>query len=59
MKPETIDPAQAERSAPAARSEMTTAEFNAMMQAGLSDAKADRSRPASAVFAELRKSIRA
>lgn len=58
MKPETIDPAQAERSAPAARNEMTNAEFNAMMQAGLSDAKADCSRPASAVFEELRKSIR-
>ena len=58
MKLETANPAQTERSAPAARNEMTTAEFNAMMQVGLSDAKADRSHPATVVFAELRKSIR-
>lgn len=43
--------------APVARDEMTDAEFHAMMQAGLEDAKADRSRPASEVFAELRRGL--
>ena len=42
--------------APVARDEMTDAEF-AMMQAGMEDAKADRSRPASEVFAELRRGL--
>ena len=32
-------------------------EIHAMMQAGLEDAKADRSRPASEVFAELRRGL--
>lgn len=43
--------------APVARDEMTDAEFHAMMQAGLEDAKADRSRPASEVFSELRRGL--
>lgn len=36
---------------------MTTAEFNSIMETGLSQAKADRSRPASEVFADLRREI--
>ena len=43
--------------APVARDEMTDAEFNAMMQTGLNAAKADRSRGASEVFADLRRGL--
>ena len=43
--------------APVARDEMTDAEFNAMMQNGLSAAKTDRSRGASKVFADLRRGL--
>ena len=43
--------------APVARDEMTDAEFNAMMQNGLSAAKTDRSRRASEVFADLRRGL--
>lgn len=43
--------------APVARDEMTDAEFNAMMQNGLSAAKTDRSRGASEVFADLRRGL--
>lgn len=39
------------------RDEMDDAAFNAMMQAGMDDAKAGRSRPAGEVFAELRRGI--
>ena len=42
---------------PVARDEMTGKEFNAMMQTGLEAAKADRSRPASEVFADLRREL--
>ena len=44
-------------SAPVARDEMTDAEFNAMMQTGLNAAKADCSRDASEVFADLRRGL--
>jgi addiction module RelB/DinJ family antitoxin len=44
--------------APLARDEMDTTAFDAMMQTGLDEAKADRSRPAADVFAELRREIR-
>ncbi|MEG0689086.1 MAG: type II toxin-antitoxin system RelB/DinJ family antitoxin [Hungatella sp.] len=44
-------------SVPTARDEMNTTAFNAMMQKGFDDAKADRSRPAADVFAELRQGI--
>lgn len=40
-----------------ARDEMNTPAFNAMMQRGLDDAKADRSRPVAEVFSELRREI--
>lgn len=43
--------------APAARDEMDTASFNAMMQSGLDEAKSDLSRPAAEVFAALRREI--
>lgn len=43
---------------PVARDEMTGAEFDAMMQTGLSQAKAGLSRPAAEVFAELKREIR-
>jgi addiction module RelB/DinJ family antitoxin len=43
--------------APMARDEMGSAVFNAMMQRGLDEAKADNSRPASDVFSELRREI--
>jgi DNA-damage-inducible protein J len=43
--------------APMARDEMDSAVFNAMMQRGLDEAKADNSRPASDVFSELRREI--
>ena len=39
------------------RVEMTDAEFNAMMQDGLSAAKADHSSAASEVFADLRREL--
>ena len=39
------------------RAEMTDAEFNAMMQDGLSAAKADHSSAASEVFADLRREL--
>ena len=44
-------------SSPVARDEMGTIEFNAMMQKGLDDAKADRSKPVADVFRELRQEI--
>lgn len=37
---------------------MTTAEFNSIMDTGLSQAKADQSRPASEVFADLRQELK-
>ena len=40
---------------PAARDEMTAAEFDAMMQRGLAQAKADDARLAADVFADLRR----
>lgn len=43
--------------APLARNEMDTAAFDAMMQTGLAEAKADCSRPAAEVFAELKREI--
>ena len=43
---------------PAARDEMDTAAFDAMMERGLDEAKADRSRDASDFFAELREELR-
>lgn len=42
---------------PVARDEMSVTEFNAMMERGLKEAKADDSRPAAEVFAELRREI--
>ena len=42
---------------PVARDEMSVTEFNAMMERGLKEAKADDSRPAAEVFAELRGEI--
>lgn len=42
---------------PIARDELSTDTFNAMMQEGLSQAKTDKSRPASEVFEEIRQSI--
>lgn len=42
-------------SVPLARDEMDDAMFDAMMQAGLNQAKAGRSRPATDVFSELRR----
>ena len=43
---------------PTARDEMDTAAFNAMMERGLDEAKADPSRDASDFFAELREELR-
>lgn len=37
---------------------MTTAELNSIMETGLSQAKADQSRPASEVFADLRQELK-
>lgn len=37
---------------------MTTAEFNSIMKTGLSQAKADQSRSASEVFADLRQELK-
>lgn len=37
---------------------MTTEEFNSIMETGLSQAKADQSRPVADVFADLRQEIR-
>lgn len=42
---------------PIARDEMDAAAFDAMMQRGYDDAKADRSRPVSEVFSDLRQEI--
>lgn len=42
---------------PVARDSMTTTEFNTMMETGLSQAKADESRPVSDVFSNLRKGL--
>ena len=42
---------------PAARDEMDEAAFHAMMERGLSEAKADRSRAASDVFADLKREM--
>ena len=44
-------------SEPLVRAEMTDAEFNALMQDGLSAAKADHSSTASEVFADLRREL--
>lgn len=41
--------------APMARDEMDTERFNAIMEKGLNEAKADKSRPAFEVFADLRR----
>lgn len=43
--------------APVARDEMDGGAFRAMMERGLKEAKADNSRPASDVFADLRREI--
>ena len=43
---------------PPARDTMTTEEFSSIMQARLSQAKADQSRPVSDVFADLRRELR-
>lgn len=43
--------------APIARDEMSDEAFNTMMQTGLDQAKADRSRNAAAVFSELRRAL--
>ena len=42
---------------PVARDEMDEAAFHAMMERGLSEAKADKSRAASDVFADLKREI--
>lgn len=42
---------------PATLDSMTTEEFNSIMQKGLSQAKADQSRPATDVFADLRQEL--
>lgn len=42
---------------PLARDEMDDATFNAMMQTGLEQAKANRSRPVAEVFSELRQEL--
>nr|MBP3598591.1 type II toxin-antitoxin system RelB/DinJ family antitoxin [Eubacterium sp.] len=44
-------------STPIARDEMSTMDFNIMMENGLKDAKADRSKAATKVFEELRREI--
>ncbi len=43
--------------APMTLDDMDTATFEAIMQKGLDEAKADRSRPASEVFSELRRGL--
>lgn len=43
--------------APAARDELGDAAFHAMMERGLKEAKADQSRPASDVFADLKRKM--
>lgn len=43
--------------APIALDEMDAKEFNAMMQAGFEDAKANRSRPVADVFNDLRREL--
>ena len=43
--------------APVARDEMDEAAFNAMLMRGLNEAKADRSREVSDVFADLRREM--
>jgi len=43
--------------APIARDEMDEATFNAMMARGINEAKADKSRAASDVFADLRREM--
>lgn len=43
--------------APIALDEMDAAQFDAMMQAGFKDAKANRSRPAADVFADLKREL--
>ncbi|HML88518.1 MAG TPA: type II toxin-antitoxin system RelB/DinJ family antitoxin [Methylomusa anaerophila] len=43
--------------APLALDEMDAAAFDAIMQKGLDEARADRSRPASEVFKELRRGL--
>ncbi|HJV32241.1 MAG TPA: type II toxin-antitoxin system RelB/DinJ family antitoxin [Bacillales bacterium] len=43
--------------APIALDEMDVAQFDAMMQAGFEDAKANRSRPVADVFADLRREL--
>ena len=42
---------------PASRDSMTTAEFDSLMEKGLSQAKSDNSRPVSDVFADLRREL--
>ena len=42
---------------PLARDSMTTAEFDSMIEAGLSQAKADNSRPVTDVIADLRREV--
>lgn len=42
---------------PVARDSMTAVEFNTMMEAGLSQARADESRPVSDAFSALRKGL--
>ncbi|MFB6468532.1 type II toxin-antitoxin system RelB/DinJ family antitoxin [Cytobacillus sp. Hz8] len=42
---------------PIALDEMDAAQFDAMMQAGFEDAKANHSRPAADVFADLRREL--
>lgn len=44
-------------SAPAARDELDDPAFHAMMERGLKEAKADQSRPASDVFADLKRKM--
>lgn len=43
---------------PVTRDSMTTTEFNSLMEKGLSQAKSDSSRPASDVFADLRRELK-
>lgn len=42
---------------PMAQDSMTPAEFNTMMETGLSQARSDESRPVSDVFSDLRKGL--
>ena len=42
---------------PVTRDSMTTEEFNSIMEKGLSQAKADNSRPTSEVFTDLRREL--